>query len=91
MRLEGIQKKSDKNNKESKKLQLQGEIREIRINYFTNLIETFKIINGIFNLGRHYSIFLLELEIYCQHKFQKLSLLTNWIIFANIFLNKLPN
>ena len=28
-------KKSGKNNKRNKRLQLQGEIREIRINYFT--------------------------------------------------------
>ena len=30
----GHTKKSDKNNKKSKRLQFQGEIREIRINYF---------------------------------------------------------
>ena len=29
-----IELKSDKNNKKSKRLQLQGDIREIRINYF---------------------------------------------------------
>ena len=29
-----------------------------------------------------FSTFLLELEIYCQDKFQKLSQLTNWIFFS---------
>ena len=33
--------------------------------------------NGISNYAKHFSIFLLELEIYCQGSFQKLSLLTN--------------
>ena len=32
----GHTKKSDKNNKKSKKLQLEGETRRIRINYFTS-------------------------------------------------------
>ena len=42
---------------------LQGKIREIRINDFTrkklrgDLIETFKIINGISNVNRHFSLF----------------------------------
>ena len=36
-------------------------------------IETFKIINGIYNYGDIFSIFHLELEIYDQYKFQKLS------------------
>ena len=30
-----------------------------------------------------FSIFLLELEIYNQNRFQKLSLRTNWIFFTN--------
>ena len=42
-----------------------------------------------------FSIFLLKMEIYCQDRFKKLSLLTNWIlIFAHrtiYFWNKLPN
>ena len=41
-----------------------------------------------------FSIFLLEHEIYCLGRFQKLSLLAHWIIFANkviYFWNKLPN
>ena len=41
-----------------------------------------------------FSTFLLELEIYCQDRFQKLSLQTNWNFFDNIvlyFWNKLPN
>ena len=36
----------------------------------------------------------LELEIHCQYTFQNLSLVTNWIFFANIviyFMKKLPN
>ena len=43
-----------------------------------DIIETFEIIKGNSNYGRHFfSIFLLELKIYCQDRFQKLSLLTN--------------
>ena len=41
-----------------------------------------------------FSIFLFEKKIYCQDRFQKLSLQTNWIFFANrvIYLwNKLSN
>ena len=37
-----------------------------------------------------FSIFLLETEIYCLDRFQKLSLLTNRI-FCDIFWNNLPN
>ena len=45
-----------------------------------DLIEIFKIINGISNYDRHFfSIFLLELEIYYQDKFHKISLPTNWL------------
>ena len=63
-------------------LQLQVEAEEIRIRYFTrkkkerDLIETFRITRGIYNYGRHISIFLFVLGIYCQDKFQKLSLLS---------------
>ena len=41
-----------------------------------------------------FSIFVFEMEIYCQDRFQKPSLLTNWIFFANraiYFWYKLPN
>ena len=41
-----------------------------------NLNETFKIIDEIFNYGKHF-IFLLELEIYFEDRFQKV---TNWNI-----------
>ena len=46
-----------------------------------DLIETFKIINEISNYVRHFLIFLFEINIYCQDRFQKPSLLTNWIFF----------
>ena len=38
-------------------------------------------------------IFLLEVEIYCQGRFQKLSLLSSWIFFKrnNIFLKQIAN
>ena len=38
-------------------------------------------------------IFILELEIFCQERFQKLSLLTNWIFCNRVIYvcNKLPN
>ena len=42
-----------------------------------DLIETFKVINGISNYGGHFLIFLHELKIHCQSKFQKLRLLIN--------------
>ena len=45
----------------------------------SDLIKTFKIISGISNYARYFLIYLLELEIYCQDKFQKLSLWFNWI------------
>ena len=41
-----------------------------------------------------FSIFFLELEIYCQGRLQKLSQQTNWIFFTYRvihFGNKLPN
>ena len=65
-------KKSDKNDKIIKRIQLQGEIEEIRINYLlerrmrSDLIKTFKIINGFLIMVDLFFIFLLELEIYCQ-------------------------
>ena len=34
-------------------------------------IENFEIINRIYNYGRHFLIFLLELEIYFQGRFKK--------------------
>ena len=52
-----------------------------------DLIETFKIINGICNYGSYFfSIFLFEQEIY-KDRFQKLNLQTQWIFkWINIFL-----
>ena len=53
-------KKSDKNNKKSKILQLKGEIREIKMNYFTRKKNdmysniNFKIISRISNYGRYF-------------------------------------
>ena len=54
--------------KRKKRLQLQREIGEIRIDYFTkkkkkkrmkgNLIDVFKIINGISNYRRHFFQYL---------------------------------
>ena len=46
-----------------------------------DLTETFKIIHIISNYGRHFSIFLVELVIYCQDRFQKLYQPTNWIFW----------
>ena len=48
-----------------------------------DFIETFKIINRINNYDRHISIFLLDMEIYCQDRFQTLSLQTNWIFCSS--------
>ena len=45
-----------------------------------DLIETFKIMEFLIMVD--VLIYFLELEIYCQDRFQKLSLLTNWI-FTN--------
>ena len=75
----GLAKKSDKTNKKSKILQLQGEIRELKINFFIrkknemsskfqNKSMEFLIIEDIV------LIFLLNLEIYCQGRFQKQSI-----------------
>ena len=73
----GHTKKSNKNNKKSKRLQLQGEIRENSINYFTrkknggDLIQSFKIIDAISNYCRHFfQYILLKVEIYFQDIFQ---------------------
>ena len=56
---------SNKNKKNSKRLQLHVEIGERKNE--SNLSETFKIIKGISNNGRHFfSLFSLGLEIYCQ-------------------------
>ena len=61
-----------------------------------DLREIFKIINGIPEYDRHFfSIFLPELGIYCQGRFQKLSQQTIFFcIFANsrvFFGTKLPH
>ena len=46
-----------------------------------DLNETFKIINGITNFDRHFfSVFLIEIEIYSQNRFQKLSLQVSWCL-----------
>ena len=45
----------------------------------SDLIETFKVFNGITNQDGYFSIFSLKLQIYSQGRFQKQSLLTNWI------------
>ena len=45
-----------------------------------NLIETFKIIEFLIMVDI-FSIFLLEMEIYCQDRFIKQCLLTNRILF----------
>ena len=59
-----------------------------------DLIETFKIRKFLIIIDC-FLIFLLKLEIYCQGRFQKISLLINWIFFsANrviYFSNKLPD
>ena len=66
----GHTKKNDKNNKESKRLQLQGRLEKLgsiislQRRMRGDLIGTFKVINGIYNNGRHFSRFLRELEIY---------------------------
>ena len=62
---------SNKNNKKSKIIQLQGKLGEIIIVLLerrmkSDMIETFKMINGISIYGRLFSLFQLELEIYCQ-------------------------
>ena len=73
----------------SKRLQLQGEIikklgetdfLEGRIG--SDLIETFKIFNGISNHSRYFLVFLFELDICCQGRFKK----TNSIKQLNFFL-----
>ena len=51
----------------------------LKIRMRDNLNETFKIINEISNSNNRYSVtFLPKLEIYCQGRFQKLSVLNNW-------------
>ena len=86
----GHTKERDKTNWKRKKLQLQEESREIRINYFARkTIERWSNWNfqnnKISNHGRHFfSIFLLEFEIYWQGRFQKQSLQTNWIFLEQI-------
>ena len=61
-------------------------IGEIMMNYFnrkekkkSNLFETFKIVEFLFMVNIFF-IFLPEMEIYCQDRFQKLILMSNWII-----------
>ena len=58
-------------------------------------IENYKIINGISNHARHFlfSIFLFEVEIYYQSRFQKLNLLIGFFFFDGYiyFWKKLPN
>ena len=72
--------------------------REIKITLLErrtrgDLIETFKVINGISNYNRHLRNIPLELEIYCQDRFQKQSL-HYWIFFfflrkSNLFLEQI--
>ena len=79
--VEGHTLNNNKDNKKSKRLKLQERIGLCRIglyrtNYFilkqrrADLIKTFKIINGISNYDRYFSMFLLELEIYYEDRFQ---------------------
>ena len=49
-----------------------------------DLIETFKIMIGICNYGRHVFIIFLELEVYCQDWFQKLSRVSNYFFAYRI-------
>ena len=52
-----------------------------------DLIEIFKIINGLSNYARHFLIFLLKLEIHCQNRLKKQSLETNWIFLSHGAIN----
>ena len=45
------------------------------------LRETFKMIIGITNYGRHFWIFLLKLEIHCQDRFEMNFFLREWYRF----------
>ena len=60
-----------------------------------DLTETFRMINGMPYCGRYFfSLFFIELRIYCQGRFQKLSQLTNGIILLikfNILGKKVLN
>ena len=55
-----------------------GDFREITIatlierGKWSDLIKSYKIINRIYNNARYVSVLLLELEIYCRDKHQKL-------------------
>ena len=50
-------------------------------------IETFKIMEFLI-MKDIFSIFLLKVEIYSQNRFQKLSLLINWIFFVNTLMEE---
>ena len=81
----------------SKRLQLEGEIRGIRMRkrMRNNLIETCKVINGISNYSSHFLILHLELEIFWPGRFQ-ISILIRFffvVVFDRVtyFWNKLTN
>ena len=52
-----------------------------------DLIENFKVINGIFNYGRYFLIFLLDLKIYCPNKFLKTKSLNQLEFFSYRFFS----
>ena len=66
-------KKSDKTNKKNERIQLLGEIGEIKINYFTQM-KNERRLNWNFQNNEYivddFLIFLFDLEIYCQDIFQ---------------------
>ena len=74
----GLTKKSNKNTIKTKTVQLQAEMEKLVLTTLQEReiggdeIEYLKIINRISNCGRLFflSIFLLELEIFCQDRFQ---------------------
>ena len=63
----------------TKRLQLQGESKEIMINYFTrmrgDIIKTFKMINGISHYGRHF----LNISLRTENLLSRQILKANWV------------
>ena len=80
MRLESIQVrvkiqiKRVKDYSYTKRLEELGKTTLLEKIMKGDLIETFKIINGISNYSRHFVTFLLVLKIYCQDRFPQLYL-----------------
>ena len=89
--LVGIRRRVTKIIKKFKRFQLQGEIREIRMKYFAREQNerwhkrnfNWKYLMNLIIMADIFWMFLHEVKIYSQHRFQRLNLPIDWIFSLN--------